>query len=117
MSVSNNASRTQQDNCDSPNFFVATKHGWRRYEPPGDEAPFAVVIKGKLHLIYRATPDSEFFTAHPDSPRMTVRPSNPSDPWIFHVRIVTRDGGDIGADSADVYGALNHVGVGCGARN
>lgn len=81
--------------------------------PSGGDVPFAVEIKGELHLIYRAMTDAEFFAAHPDAGyRMTARPLNPNDPWTFRVKITTRDGGDARADNFDVYGALNHVGGG-----
>jgi hypothetical protein len=109
------ARTTGRDNSDSPRYFVSTKHGWQRYMPPTGDSPFAVMIKGELHLIHRAVTDAEFFATHPDAGyRMTARPLRPADPWIFRVRITTPNDGGVhtGCDSADVYGALNHVGGG-----
>lgn len=116
MCNTHNAARaTGQGNCDTPRYFVSIKRGWRRYVPPTGEAPFAVQIRDKWHLVHRAATDSEFFAAHPGSPyRMTVRPLNPDDPWIFRVGITTRDGGGVheGCDNFDFAAALNHVGGG-----
>lgn len=110
----NETRTTGQGNCNSPHYYLNTKRGLQRYVPPTDEAPFAAQIKGKWHLVHRAVTDSEFLAAHPDAPRMTVRPLNPSDPWIFRVRITTRVNGSVhdGCDNFDVYGALSHFGSG-----
>lgn len=107
----NSARTTEQANCNSPRYYLNTKRGWRRYVPPGDEAPFAVKVRGKWHLVHRATTDSEFFAAHPDTPRLTARPIDPSDPWIYRVNITTACGDTIiyGCDNFDVSGAVSHV--------
>ncbi len=109
MYNTHNAARaTGQGNCDTPRYFVSTKRGWRRYVPPTGEAPFAVQIRDKWHLVHRAATDSEFFAAHPGSPyRMTVRRHSRD---YFEFRIITRDGSTIAdADTWDVYGKIDHA--------
>ena len=89
-------------------YFIATKRGLRPYNlRPGDEVPFAVQVRGKWCLVYRAAPDAEYLTGHPEAAwRFTARRHSRD---YFEFRIVTRDGSTIAdGDVWDVYGKLDH---------
>jgi hypothetical protein len=109
--TSNAARTTGQANCNSPRYYLNTKRGLQRYMPPGAEAPFAVQIKGKWHLVHRAVTDAEFFTTHPDSPyRVTARRVFRRE--FFEVDVITRDGAVTGcADSYDLQGKFCQDGL------
>ena len=99
--IHNAASNGWQGFCNSPRYFISTKHGWRRYVPTGGAVPFAVKVRGKWHLVHRATSDAEFFATHPDAAhRLTVRQLAPK-PWAVRVRVAERSGEDILADNFD----------------
>lgn len=104
--IHNAARATGRANSDNPRYYVNTEHGWQRYVPTGDEAPFVVKIRRKWHLVHRATSDAEFFAAHPEAAhRLTVRQLAPKF-WAFGVRFAARDGNDVLADSFDFAAAM-----------
>jgi hypothetical protein len=103
FTANRSVSQPPSNNC---NYFIATKSGLRAITVPPGEAAFAVMHRGRWHVVFRAATDAEYFADHPEAAyRGTIRRHSAS---YFEFRIVTRVGRRVCiGDRWDIHGKMD----------